>query len=1435
MSSESEAAVKTGETNQPLKSLGKYLIERKLGQGGMGTVYLAKHTELKKMIALKVLPRDKAKNPILVRRFKAEAQAAAQLEHPNIVAVYDTGEMDGYLYIAMEYVEGVDLFEQVKRRGAIPVKRSIEIIKQVASALQHAFEQNIVHRDIKPSNLLLRHDGTVKVTDLGLARSIDDTLETNITRAGTTVGTVDYMAPEQARSSKSADIRSDIYSLGCTWYQMLTGEPPFPEGSLTNKLQAHAIKPLPDPRELNENIPEGLFAVLQRMTAKKPEDRYQTPAELLEDLAHSKLTKAAFSNEIFSDLSDYDVDALKGFAGDADPADEGDEDRPPDETPRRKTRSSVGDESDEPSARPARKKNRPHDEDESEESSPEPSRRKTRARVDEEADNSSTESTRRKTRSRDGETSPLDDTQPLKSKHRPSAKSYDDEYEEEGEEESRNSSKRTSSSSRDEEPDEPTSSKRKRTVQTSDESKSPNPKQSKGATGNEASEKRGPKHVPKPLPPKRQPVPIEDDNRGKLNLESLKYIGIAAGVLTVIGGLGWLIVQWSTQVESGGNNPFAQKAETPVDAVATQVPIPKSVELDKSTPNVSITVVDPPKPGPPERTATSEYDIAKQPLPAWSTAAATEPRDLPIFSVGPGATSQTHFSNLDEALRAADKAGGLVRLIGNGPFLLSRVEIGNAKKLVIAAATPQDQPLIIVKPAEPGSITGLTLNSGALDLRGLHFVLERTADSNPSVLISVVDGQLFVRNCSFTATGNDAVALTALAFTSKQDSQNVSVIEPQVLLDRVTVRGNGLTALQVHRTTAEIVIQDSLLVAGTAPAIDVAGSLSQGSSDATHSRPRRTIRVLRSTFCARKQVLELAAENTTKPPTTVVFFQDSICSAEGAGNTTVLASAIRWPSITSTTTGWLTNLNWASKSSLYIGFERLMDMDKTSFKVAGLDTWQRVWGTKFESVQFQPFAWQESLISDLSAVQPYDFDTSKLPFRDLTTSKGTMPGCATIQLTVPNVISQSRLVAIGQRPKPPAVAQKSAEGSPSKKVNLTIKEDLGVILNKNDWQSGTVFEVTGSGLQMMQPAKIVGKSLRIIFRQGDGLPLKLQPKVHDFKAKPDNPGLFTVENGTLDLQSAIFEAPQTAKGAAPPWLIHARNSNIILHGCQLSGPMQQDLEQHQGLIEWSTTAANPQVAGAEPQFLSVNDSLLMSTGVGIRFQSSGGQLFLNNCIVAVRGYGLDLQPIRTGTGILPIVDLQHVTFSTSKAAIRIEAAMGTEVVSLPMRLFVDYCAVVPPLEFKPGDAAESTVVECAGPVLEQKQIEWWGTSNGFAKEVKSLLRQSGTDPITSITKWHTSWGESNDFRLLTGPKGIRLNNSLPNKWTSLKMMSFFLDPNSTGATWADGGRPVGADIRVVEDVMLGKKGPTEPKPATPSSTPKPGTSSSVGGKKNVGF
>ena len=271
------------------RRLGKYRIEKQIGAGGMGSVFLAVDSELQRTVALKILPKERAANPQLVKRFKSEGAAAARLEHENIVRVFDAGEIDGYLYLALEYVDGIDVQQLVAKRDRLPVRRSVEIVTQVASALQHAYERGIVHRDIKPSNLLIRKDGVVKLADMGLARAIDETTEAGITHAGMTVGTVDYISPEQGADSKRADIRSDLYSLGCSWYHMLTGQVPYPDGAASDKLRAHNIGPIPDPRQLNERIPRAVVAVLHRLMAKKPEERYQTPQELIDELSQPSL------------------------------------------------------------------------------------------------------------------------------------------------------------------------------------------------------------------------------------------------------------------------------------------------------------------------------------------------------------------------------------------------------------------------------------------------------------------------------------------------------------------------------------------------------------------------------------------------------------------------------------------------------------------------------------------------------------------------------------------------------------------------------------------------------------------------------------------------------------------------------------------------------------------------------------------------------------------------------------------------------------------------------------------------------------------------------------------------------------------------------------------------------------------------------------------
>lgn len=264
--------------------IGPYKIISKLGAGGMGTVYRATHTLLGRDVALKVLSPNAARDDSAFRRFKNEARANAIPHHENIVLFYEYGEDKGLHYLALELVEGMDLLALMDKKGRFSLPFSVHLIRQVVKALDHAHKHGLVHRDIKPSNLLITKDRVVKLTDMGLARRLDAAETDRVTRDGTTVGTVDYMAPEQAKDSSSADIRSDIYSLGCTWYQMLAGEVPYPVGTALERLYKHAAEPIPSIRRKNDKVTEEAAFIIEKMMEKKPADRFQTPAELLEEI-----------------------------------------------------------------------------------------------------------------------------------------------------------------------------------------------------------------------------------------------------------------------------------------------------------------------------------------------------------------------------------------------------------------------------------------------------------------------------------------------------------------------------------------------------------------------------------------------------------------------------------------------------------------------------------------------------------------------------------------------------------------------------------------------------------------------------------------------------------------------------------------------------------------------------------------------------------------------------------------------------------------------------------------------------------------------------------------------------------------------------------------------------------------------------------------------
>jgi serine/threonine-protein kinase len=299
--------------------LGPYRLLEVVGEGGMGTVFRAHQPKLNRPVALKMIRPDLlADRPDAVRRFNREAQAVAQLRHPNVVVLYDADEINGVHFLAMEYVDGTDLGRLVQEKGPLPFPLACDYVRQAAEGLQHAFEHGLVHRDVKPTNLLVARAGpprhsalfrppggpdaptpggrapaeVVKILDMGLARLTDpldaDRSLTRLTQEGAVIGTPDFIAPEQVRSPSTVDIRADVYSLGCTFYFLLTGRVPFPDSSPVDKLLKHQVDRPRPVESIRRKTPRDVAAIVARMMARSPADRYQSPQEVVDALARAE-------------------------------------------------------------------------------------------------------------------------------------------------------------------------------------------------------------------------------------------------------------------------------------------------------------------------------------------------------------------------------------------------------------------------------------------------------------------------------------------------------------------------------------------------------------------------------------------------------------------------------------------------------------------------------------------------------------------------------------------------------------------------------------------------------------------------------------------------------------------------------------------------------------------------------------------------------------------------------------------------------------------------------------------------------------------------------------------------------------------------------------------------------------------------------------------
>jgi serine/threonine-protein kinase len=259
---------------------GRYRLEEKIGSGGMSTVYLARDLTLERWVAVKVLHREISDQPDQIERFRREARAVAQLSHPNVVAVIDAGEDGGYPYIVFEHISGETLKRRIERLGNLPLDEAAAYAIEIGRGLAAAHASKLVHRDVKPQNVLIDPEGRAKVTDFGIARSLESD---GLTKTGRVLGTTDYVSPEQAMG-QDVDERSDVYSLGVLLYEMLTGEVPFKAETLVGVAMKHVNEPMPDVQAVRPEVSSALASVVDRSTAKDPDRRYANMAELLADL-----------------------------------------------------------------------------------------------------------------------------------------------------------------------------------------------------------------------------------------------------------------------------------------------------------------------------------------------------------------------------------------------------------------------------------------------------------------------------------------------------------------------------------------------------------------------------------------------------------------------------------------------------------------------------------------------------------------------------------------------------------------------------------------------------------------------------------------------------------------------------------------------------------------------------------------------------------------------------------------------------------------------------------------------------------------------------------------------------------------------------------------------------------------------------------------------
>jgi serine/threonine protein kinase len=1419
-----------------LRRLGKYEIQKKLGQGGMGAVYLALDTQLKRTVALKVLPKEKAKNPILVKRFHAEAQTAASLRHDNIILVFEADHADGYDYMAMEFVDGVDAARLVETRGIVPVRRSIEIVRQVAEALDHAAKQGVVHRDIKPANLMIRRDGVVKLADMGLARIIDDTIDTGITRVGTTVGTVDYMSPEQARDSKAADVRSDLYSLGCTWYFLLTGEPPFPEGALTNKLRAHAEKPPPDPRQLNPNVPESVVAVLNRMLAKQPKARYQTPAELIADLDQGAKSQRNIARVLMDDDDSAEIPeamiapGAKRIVPDESSSDvEVHEEAAPAEKSGSEKAGSGKSESgksgrrDKGSSKKRRSKSKPVEEkaagggwffwlkqkqdpsvpaEVAEESSSPSPRRKSSSKSAPEEPEVEDDSPRRKSRATaaPSETDePADESGPRRRRAVPA----EEEVEDDG---ARRSSRSKSKSTEADEGRESSRSRKNRAVGAGVVSEKP--------TGSSPSEE-------------------EDEATRQKRIDqrnAVMFYLTAAGL--VIGGLalgGYVILRISHAFEGPtaavAVNPFAQgngvealpgseaaKKKAAEDAAKKKRKAsgePDAVDVvsgDAATepvPDVQISK-------PPEK---SVWELEGLPLwPGEALPPAGTHADVVISSQ----TGELPYTVINPELSRVRESESLtVRLSGAGPFALRPVDFSKYKRVTITRNKPTDPaPVVVALPDDSASSAesvALIESRNLFVAEGVEFVLDATlfpkAKSVTLVRASACDVRLIGCRVSAIGDADEHPATTVVQLSGAAAARSTGPATTRVWMQDTAIRGDKVTAVDLVTPAVDAILRDTFVWTAMGSGIRCAG-------EAADADPAviRNVRLRRTTILSGRQAVEFAGN----PDRTVPVELDWRQSVSGGVRDSKQAVVGRF-------NGWTSNqvrgalgrqLQWRSQQTRYRAFPALLGMDDPAGTViaANHETWGERWQNPASGQpdEFVGEAWPAAAPKALELIEPRLFSEPLAASRSDDARPGAVFDTAvfTPVETIRAVLNEARQPQIPEFFAVPPPAVKTVE------VDLN-KDDLAKVVMDPAHGPWVEIVATGGGVRPLGPMIIRDRYVRIRCQSPDRRLTTFQPRQTD-------DAWITVINGGLAVEGAAFgvttvDKSSREKVAQPKWYFRLESSDLSLMGCRVQSPLLGG-QRTEGLIQVTGNGGPPGRPVPLPQrgYLVVRNSFLSTGGTAIKADMRGRDVHVRDSAVISRA---DLAILSTGPEAADLpsrVDIRRSTLSGSSSLIRMERT-GDGALNVPVEAKFQATVFARPL-VKLAQKSPPTLVAVPNGLLNDRGLAWSETRCGYAPEwTRALLREGDSKQARDWAGWTALWGEGAVREPLSGPTDVLPEGDWPQDPTRLDLAHMALSDSCKAAKW-DRGRAIGAPIAELAG-RLERGSATAP----PAASPRPGT------------